>query len=248
MAHPNFSPRTTSAAQISRFDFFALQDFSTPVEEIIPVVTQAQPEAEPTPPAPPSFSEAQLEAAKKKAYAEGVDAGREQAKAEFQREAIESTKQLATIVRELSTQVEKAQQHMDAQWQEQHQGLVMIARHIAQMIAGSAVANKEMQIIEETLQNALPQLMQQPHLTVSVQPSIQERTQTLMQEITSQTGYKGSYSVLADEAAQAGDITITWERGKAERSTKDIMSDIDAMLGITNTPNEILYINTSANK
>ncbi len=229
----HFSPTTTTAAQIARFDFFTLQDFAAPLKEEVPeadVTEQAKPK-EVAPPPPPSFSEAELDAAKKKAYAEGMDAGRAQAKEEAQRDGIENTKFLATSVRELTAQMDQVQRHMDTQWKEQHDGLITIAHHIAQMVAGQAIEDKEMRLIEETLSNALPQLMTQPHLAVTVRKEAKERTEKLMQDATAQSGYKGTFTVSSDDALQAGDIKINWSQGNAERSLGDILGQIQTMFG-----------------
>lgn len=228
----HYSPTTSTAAQIARFDFFTLQDFAAPEkEDIIEVTPKPETPKEVAPPPPPTFSESDLEAAKKKAYAEGMDAGREQAKEQAQRDGIENTKLLATSVRELTTHMQQAQQHMDTQWKEHHDSLITIAHHIATMIAGQAIETKEMRLIEETLTRALPQLMTQPHLKVTVREEAQSRTEKLMRDATANADYKGTFAVSTDDALQAGDIKIIWNQGSAERSLKDIIEQVEHMFG-----------------
>lgn len=222
----------THTTPITRFDFFALQDFTAPAVMDAPKVPEPvaiAEEVQTAPPAPPSFSEDDIELAKQTAYAEGLSAGKAQAEQEMQYDGIEATKKLAQFAANLGESMQQAQHNMERQIADQQDVLLHFSKAMAEKLALSALEDNAETVIRDMIAHCLPHIIHQPSLCVTIHPDMKERLTTILAEAVEKAGYKGEHVIEDDEQMDAGDIRLDWERGSAEHSLSTIMAELDAL-------------------
>jgi flagellar assembly protein FliH len=220
--------------QIQRFDFFALQDFIAPAVQF-EEMTEAYIAEPPPPPPPPTFSEAELERAKRTAFDEGIAEGIQRGKDDQQRISAEADQQLATSLRVAAERLNYAETAFQEQVQAQQDQLKALALGIAKKLAAQSLRENAETIIAATIAQCLPHVMSQPALLVRVHPDTHISTERAFKSMADSANYEGIITVKGDDALHHGDIRIDWQFGTAERRINVLLSELDALLQLEST-------------
>lgn len=227
----NSSTKPEANGQIRRFDFFALQDFAKPAAAPEPEpVIEEQPDEPPAPPPPPTFSEEELEQAKQEAYNAGVGDGKQQAKDQQQQEDMEARQQLKRQLKSLGEQMASAQQAMQEQIRQQEQELLAFADALSRKLALQALTRNPQPVLENIIQECLPQILSQPALLVKTAEDTHQAVEESLNHISAQHGYSGSVTVKTDHSMKPGDIRLEWQFGAAERRLDQLFNELDRLL------------------
>ncbi len=215
---------------VLRFDFASLQDFRLPPEPVmLAEITKAELE-EVAPPPPPTFSEAELEAAKRKEYqrghTEGIKEGHAQAHGEDEQRHIHIEQMLTGLVQEIAQLKHKHETLLRLQCTE----LTHLVMLITRKVAGDVIQNTPRAGIEDMVNKCLGVLMHQAKVTLHVHPSLEEDLATRMQVKLKQAGIEAELLLATDDTLAPGEGRLEWRDGMAERNIGDLWIKIEQML------------------
>ncbi len=220
--------------EIRRFDFGGLTDFMVPT--IVHQEEEPIAEAEETPPPPPAatFTEADMEAAREKAYQQGLEAGK--AEVHSEQVALQHERDLAAQqqMAALSAQLQDAMDNVDALLQTHEQDIVQMAYAVAVKLAGASLAHDPFPVLQSMIAECLPAIIDQPNLHVRVHPDAVLKVKEMLHSALSGHSYEGRYVVKADDTLASGDIIIRWQSGEVGRLMDKMMQDINRHLPAPN--------------
>lgn len=182
-----------------------------------------KPAAAPPRPVEPTFSRADLEAARASAHAEG----RAEALAEAARTMEQHTADaLATIARELGALAARSEQ-LAGDLQRQAAAAI---RAVVRKAVPALCRRDPLSEVEALLVECLREALDEPRIVLRVAPESFEPVQRGLASLTADSAYGGKVVLLADEGIASGDCRIEWADGGAERNTGRLLADIDAAL------------------
>lgn len=226
--------------RLQRFDFGAMRDFRGP----IPIhVTPADIEvALAPPPPPPSFNEAELEAvrhsAKAQGYQEGLIAGQSQARRDAdqgQQNANETIQQFATKLEGLEQQYHDLLARQSAELSE----LVLV---IAKKVAGEALETRSIETIAALVTGCLPVIFSRPRVIVELHPDSMTAAVDRIESLLLARGFEGDIQFRANASLGLHDTQLDWGLGQASRSTAALWQEIETLL--TRIPLELTFQQT----
>jgi|GEM_PF-2729355 len=218
--------------RIQRYDSLNLRDFRTPFDALHAKAAQAVVEdAEPVPAPIPTYSQAELDAARlaghKAGYEEGVQAG----VARVVNETHHRDNDAAAAIKKLSDAIggmEKQYQDVLAQ---QGTELTEMVNIIARKVAGDALHENAHKVIEGMVIRCLPIIIYKPRVIIDVHPEILDKVESHLGTLLREAGFTGDLTVRASANIARYDMKIDWAAGYAERSTETLWNDVTALLG-----------------
>lgn len=226
-------------ARIQRFDFGALRDFRGPI--VAEVLSEKEIEVV-APPPPPTYTEADLEAARlssrKQGYAEGYASGEREAKQQFDAATAQANATIETLAASLST----LQHRYETMLQTESQQLSQLVSTIARKVAGDAMNARGDQEITAMIERCLPVILSRPKLSIELNPSIFEKSLQGIEHTLRDAGYEGEVQFKPNPALGASDVILDWISGTAKRSSAELWQEIDTL--IDRIPLEITFQET----
>lgn len=218
---------------IRRFDFEGLQDFSLPLHaiEIANDHTLPKEAEELAPPLPPSFSESELEAAKKMAYAEGLQAGELQEKERQDAQAKANEEATLLAMNKLCEQASVMQQNIADFKKTQVQELSGLLQMLVEKIAGDTISAAPHKAIEAMIDDCLCVLQEEPRIVIQVHPQCFAAIEEKLRIVAAQHHIESSITLRENTELGLSDIRMNWGNGHAERSLRDIWQKIEEMIG-----------------
>lgn len=179
--------------------------------------------APPPRPIEPTFTRAELDAARATAHAEG----RAEALAEASRSADQQTADaLGAIARALAAVAASSEQAMSGV---QRQAAAVLRTVIHKAVP--ALCRKDaLSEIETLLVDCLREAFDEPRVALRVSPALFDPMQSRLTSLAVESGFGGKLVLLADERIAGSDCRIEWADGGAERHTKRLLADVDAAL------------------
>lgn len=207
---------------------------------------EPEPEPEPEVPPPPTFSEAQLEEAKRVARAEGVregdgqgfgrgygegmskgmaegrKAGRGEAEAQIEARFADAAVKVAEGVQALIAARE-------ARNEEFARMPAVLAIAIARKLMPELTRRGGLIEIEGMITSLAAELIDEPRLTIRVEP---ETADLLRERLAGSRvlGPDAKVMVIEDPSIAVGDCRVEWADGGAERDTRRLLDDIEAIV------------------
>lgn len=166
------------------------------------------------------YGRAELDVARDEGMRDG--AAQERATTErLQAEALAAiSERLAAIAQQQAAALENVSQEA-----------VALAMAIARKVAPSLMRQQPTAEIEGMIADFLQQLIDEPRIVVRAPDALLEGLKGRIDEIAAGCGFAGNVVFLADPALGAGDCTLEWADGGAERQVDAIWRDIDTRLG-----------------
>ncbi len=178
-----------------------------------------EPEA---PPPPPTFSEEELNAAKRDAYQQGHNQAQNE-QAEVERLILEGidnfTNSLAPVFLQYKKHCGKLRYDMP-----------VLAFSIAKKVAGDALTNEHMAIIETAAQKTLEIIISEPEVTVTVNSRLKENLSNKIKQISSREKSAQNIKVIADDNMPVSDYRIEWKNGSLERNTEKLWQQMEKVI------------------
>jgi flagellar assembly protein FliH len=208
-------------AAIRKFTFD--NDFDRPAKSV------AKPEvvAEPAPPPPPTFSEAELAdavaAARKTALAEGVAQGRAETVADIERRTAAGLTAIGAHLGAIDNQVRAVADGLT-------QNTVELSVAIARQLFPALLRRNGAGEIEALLTQCLETLRTEPAFTIRVPAEQVDVLSERVQTVGAGRGYQGRLTVLGDEDLKLGDCKIEWAQGGMIRDRDQIWSAIETAI------------------
>lgn len=188
-----------------------------------PPPARKAPPPPPPPPPEPTFSKAELEAARLAGLAEG----RAQALAEAT-QAIEQ--RLADALSALESGLKSLIEDRDSAIGEARRNGLETVRAIVQKAVPVLCRKSPLTELEAMIAECLREAFDEPRIVLRVSDALFEPLQARLGALTLSTGFAGKVVLLADEALGPGDARVEWAEGGAERDTRRLLRDIDEAL------------------
>jgi flagellar assembly protein FliH len=234
-----------SGIKLQRFDFGALRDFRGPitVSTLNDEIRVEPPVA--APPAPPSFTEDDLESArfsaKKLGHSEGFAAGIAQAKSES--DAL--LEQANTTILQLGDVLADAVKNYQALLTRESADLNQLVMMIAKKVAGEALNARSVETITAMVTRCLPVIFSKPRLVIHLHPDMFECALTRIETELKKHGFDGEIQFRGAPELGLHDISLDWGAGQANRSTDGLWQEIETL--VERIPLEITFAETLKN-
>ena len=181
------------------------------------------PRKPPPPPPEPTFSKAELEAARAAGLAEGRDTAFAEAARSTEALAADA---LSTVALGLKEMLAARQVYAD----EAHRLALETLRNVLQKAVPALSRKAPLVELEAVVADCLREAFDEPRIVLRVTDGIFEAMQQRLSALTAATGFAGKLVLLADETLGPGDARVEWAEGGAERDTRRLMRDIDGAL------------------
>lgn len=177
--------------------------------------------AEEEKPPEPTFSKEELDAARAAGYADGHNAGLQEAATSLEAE----TAQLVAAIGEQLPSISGEQAEANARLMRSG---ARLAATIARKILPSYTAKHGTDELTALVTRCLETLVSQPRIVVRVEPGQIEPITQHLETAVSVSGFEGRFLIEADDTMGPSDCRLSWQSGGLERSEADIWRDIDA--------------------
>jgi len=218
--------------QIQRFNFSTLPDFKNPVTLVKnePLEAPVAADDTPPPPPPPTYSQAELDAVKARAYEEGRQAGIMEGRALEDSEANQRLKVVEQFCHRLSNEISMIEIRHVASLNAQAVDLGSLVLRIAKKVAGDAVAKIPIAGIEAMVNECMGILIHQPKIILTVHPDLANFMSDHMARRLRGAGVDGELVVAGDASLQAAEARLEWRDGMIERDLNVLWEQIDSKL------------------
>jgi len=174
-------------------------------------------------PAEPSYSGADLEAARHESFAQGREAGLEAARAETEARIQRSLDALEAGLKGLAESAGTA-----ATEQEQSMlrlNVAMLRRLFPRLMVEHGLAE-----IEAVVRDCLHRLRDEPRLVVRVADSLLDEIEKRVCALAARAGFEGRIVFLAQDDLEPGDVLVEWADGGAERNGEALWNEMELAL------------------
>jgi flagellar assembly protein FliH len=171
----------------------------------------------------PTFSVAELEAARQAAHAEGVAAGLAEAREGYERRAAQALEEAARQI--ASLHAVQAGSNVAVR-----RNAIEVAVTVVRKLFPRVEARWGLAEVEQVVQDSLTQLFEEPRVVIRVHDSLLEALQGRLEALAQSAGYPGRLILIADDTIGPGDCRVEWADGGAERLGERLWRDIDAVL------------------
>lgn len=175
-------------------------------------------------PKAPTYSQADLDAAKAAAHQEGVAAGKLAANQEI-------AASIAAIMQNIDQHIETLLQGAEARRLEQQQETMDIALSIAQKLLPDFCARQGLEEIQGLLTQIMREMAQEPRLVVRVNDAMLDPLQQSLDELIARQAFTGKIILLADNEVAPQDCRIAWSDGGIERNAATIWQIVERLSG-----------------
>lgn len=179
-----------------------------------------KPKPEEEKPPEPTFSRAELDAARQEGYAEGHAAGMEEAAAGIESEIARLVAVIGENLPPLSEAQAVANEHLLRDG-------ARLATTIARKILPAYTARHGMEEMAALIKQCLGTLIEQPRITVHVGAGYVEAVGAQLDSAASASAFEGRFLVEPDDAMGPSDCRIAWQGGGLERNETEIWRQVD---------------------
>jgi flagellar assembly protein FliH len=177
---------------------------------------------EPEEPPPPMFSEAELEAAQKKSFAEGKQEGLAESAASRDQQVAKMIDKIAQDMAILFTAEQKREKTYEIE-------VVNLCLAVFQKALPMYQEKFGAEELKRTLEAILKRQEGQKHILVHVTPDMVDGITAHLQKLKA-TGFEPNVTVQADEALPAGGSRLSWADGGAVRNPAAMAADMESAL------------------
>ncbi len=213
-------------ATLRRFMFTNVFDeqptFKPAVVEAIPNLPEPV-VSEPLPPPEPTFSTADLEAARAEGFATGREEGIRLAAEAIGQQIAEASARILEAMDKLFAQQSAA---ADTTAREAVAVAVAIARKLLPVLAERGAAEEVSRLVAQ----ALELTREEPRVVIRVAEALREPLEAHIRGLAEGRGFQGQIVMVADAGMAPGDCAIEWTSGGAERDTAALWQQIDAIV------------------
>lgn len=174
-------------------------------------------------PKEPSFSEAEVMAARSEAQQIGYEAGVAQTRREIEHAAATALQSIAGSLPNI------AQRQTQAMLQVEEEGARM-AHIIAAKLAPALIGQAPEVEIKALLEDCLSTMLEEPRLVIRLPEALMDDLPDALEQVASQAGFAGKLVIIGEPTLTGGDCRIEWANGGAERDLKSVMAKVDAAI------------------
>ncbi|TAL03812.1 MAG: hypothetical protein EPO08_03175 [Rhodospirillaceae bacterium] len=196
------------------------------------------------PPAVPEISaadklKAQLDAAREEGYVQGHTAALEET---------ETTREhyVSDAINLIAQGLEKLTEQQRAAYGQLAEEALRMVYAIVRKLLPPIVHRHAGETIGEFVREVLPLATSEPRLVIRAHSMIVEDLEARLQDVMARSGFRGTFSVVADYELQPGDCRIDWDGGGADRDEVRIWREIRAAIASTFGDIDVEALDTAA--
>ena len=186
-----------------------------------PETADCGPEAPMPEPLEPTFSEAELEAARQEGFAAGRQAGAGETMAGLEQ-------QISTALASANSQIEMLLSDHAAAAETRRAVAMRLALKAVETLFSSLVGSTRLAEIEGAIDGVLRQLEDEPRVVIRVADDLAETLRERLEAIAIGADFRGQLVLMPDAALGPGDARVEWASGGAERDTAQLWLDLRA--------------------
>jgi flagellar assembly protein FliH len=107
---------------------------------------------------------------------------------------------------------------------------IALLRAVLQKIVPALCRRDPLAELEALVARCLDETLDEPRIVLRVSDAMFDTMQSRLDAMTTANGYSGKLILIADAALAEGDGRVEWADGGAERDTRRLMAEIDAIL------------------
>lgn len=174
-------------------------------------------------PPDPTFTEAELIAARGEAQQLGYEAGLAQARREIEQSAADALQAIAASMPEVA---ERQVQAILAVKED----AANLAYMVATKLAPTLVARAPEEEIKGLLADCLATMMEEPRLVIRLPEALMDGLPEALEQVAQQVGFEGKLVVIGEPALQGSDCRIEWADGGLERDMDAVTAKVSAAI------------------
>jgi flagellar assembly protein FliH len=195
--------------------------FDTSFDLAEPVAGQVQEqEAAPT---EPTYSAAELAAARADGFSDGHQAGLAESSASLESATIQALNDIATQLTSLGPICQTGLDRC-------RHDAIAIAQAVARRTVELSAQETALLVIENVLREILTRVIDEPRVVIRVHNDLLDPLQLHMSSVTEKCGFPGSVILLAEPDLRLPDCRIEWADGGAEYSHEAVLTEIDTLI------------------
>ncbi len=200
-----------------------LFDTDFAVDEPAPEEEPAADAVEDLAPPEPTYSEAELAAARADGFAEGQALGLGEGRRETERLAAQAMGRIAEQLSEIADTVRTHQNSVT-------HDATAVASAIIRKVAPGLIRHGALDSIEAAISGCLPDLVEEPRIVVRVCDGSLDAVQARIAPIVKASGFSGDVVVIADPSLEVSDCTVEWADGGIRHDPSRAWRDIEEIL------------------
>jgi flagellar assembly protein FliH len=165
------------------------------------------------------LTEAELEALRAEARAEGAQAGE-----------VHALESIASGTREAAQALRDVLKAVAAQMESVRSDAAVLAFALARKVASTAVAQFPVGEVEAALRQAMHEAIGEPRIVLHARPEVTDALSGRIAQIAQEEGYDGRVQVSPDASLSGADCRIDWRGGGAERTNAAIEAALDELV------------------
>ena len=173
--------------------------------------------------ATPSYSEADVAAARAEGYAQGFAEGEKEA-------AAKADGEIAATLQSLAASAASLLSALDAKIAEQESDAVKLAHETAKRLASASIGARPETEIEAVLRECLSHLNREPHILLRVAPDMVDRMKETVDRMAMERGMSDRIILLGEPGMEKGDCTVEWADGGVTRDYEAMLARIDTAI------------------
>ena len=175
-------------------------------------------------PATPAEIAQKIATAEARAYRDGFDAAKREAKAESDRRAALALEEIGIAIQAIATRFSGIEARMETE-------AVDVAVAVARKLCSELIAREPLSEITALVSDCFSHLVSTPHLVVRINDSLYEAARERIERLAKRSGFEGRLVILAEPEIENGDCKIEWADGGVVLERAAIEAKISELVG-----------------
>jgi flagellar assembly protein FliH len=175
-------------------------------------------------PATPAEIAQKVAAAEARAYRDGYDAARREAKAESDRRSAAALEEIGVNIKSIAQRFSGIETRMETE-------AVDVAVAVARKLCGDLIAAEPLGEITGLIRDCFSHLVSTPHLVVRINESLYDGARERIELLAKRSGFEGRLVILAEPEIATGDCRIEWADGGVVLERAAIETKINELVG-----------------
>src|ERR1700727_3143769 len=175
-------------------------------------------------PATPSEIAQKIASAEARAYRDGFDAAKREAKAESDRRAALALEEIGIAIQAIATRFSGIETRMETE-------AVDVAVAVARKLCSELISGEPLTEITALVRDCFSHLVSTPHLVVRINEQLYEAGRERIERLAKRSGFEGRLVILAEPEIATGDCKIEWADGGVVLDRAAIEVKINELVG-----------------
>jgi flagellar assembly protein FliH len=175
-------------------------------------------------PATPAEIAQKIATAEARAYRDGFDAAKREAKAESDRRAALALEEIGIAIQAIATRFSGIEARMETE-------AVDVAVAVARKLCSELISGEPLSEITALVSDCFSHLVSTPHLVVRINDSLYEAARERIERLAKRSGFEGRLVILAEPEIDTGDCKIEWADGGVVLERAAIEAKINELVG-----------------